>query len=157
MSYTHVPASNDEKGETASYLIALAKEQGYDHKLIRTDNHGFLVPSEWNFGADEIGEQEIVPFIVLENDIRADGPESPQRQPDVQVTVDAEGNLYLASLEVEAEAEAAIVSELPYREQVRAWAKENGYEVGERGAIKKDYYTWYEIATENAKIRAEAE
>lgn len=138
-----VPATADERADVAAFLIALARENGHDPKKIQSVlGKGFLVEFDPS-GQGTVDESEVERFVKSEK-----APEtkydSMEKLPKSEVTEDDEG-VYLKALGKEVE-EAPEHEHLPYREQVREWAKENGYEVGDRGAIKKTIVADYEKA-----------
>lgn len=142
----------EDRPATAAFLLALAVENGYPETVVLSiPGKGYLVPFNFDGTGGLIDKSEVDFFAKAEvAPVMADGPESEQRKPDVDVT-EEDGSLYIQARQVEADIEDDLPTELPYREKVRAWAKENGYPVAERGAIKKDIVTYYELALGQAE------
>lgn len=152
MTQYFIPATVEEEPGLAAFLLAYAVEKGYEPAVVLSlPSKGFLVPFDIEALGGLIDKSE-VDFIpkVDPAPVMPDGPESVQRVPDVIVTEDDEG-IYIQARQVEASIEADLPAELPYRERVRAWAKENGYPVGDRGAIKKEIVSYYELALGQAE------
>lgn len=132
--YTLVPAQgSEERGEVASYLLALADEKGLDRRLIKRARGGYLVPLEL------LDESEVVVTSFVEVAKVDDGADHVARERDVDVTTDETGALYV---ELRKEEEAGEVD----REVIREWLKANGYEPAEKGALKKAHLEAYHAA-----------
>lgn len=114
-----VAATWEERSDVASWLLATADTKGVDRKLIQTRNEGFLVPAEL------LDDAEVVKVEVTNEEplvVTATVTTTPA------VTLDPR------------------VSVPPDREVVRAWAKEQGLQVGDRGQLKKDLIEAYRQA-----------
>lgn len=138
-----VPATAEERPDTAAFLLTLAAELGHDpKKVLSVPGKGYLV--EFNPEGQGTVDESEVDFFVKSDDAKELKYDSLEKLPASEVTEDEDG-IYLKALADEVEKTPEHV-ELPYREQVRAWAKENGYEVGDRGAIKKEIVADYEAS-----------
>lgn len=120
-----------ERGATASWLLASADEAGIDRKLIRRAAKGYVIPDElYSFITTEHkgvrSDREVSVPVAAEPavtpvDVSTSHPDGPP-QLDERVTVP------------------------PDREVVRAWAKENGYQVADVGRIKHSLVDAYVAA-----------
>lgn len=116
-----VPVEGTTRGELASLLLAMADEAGIDRREIKRARTGYLVPRALVEGKLVEIEPEEVPVQVAPP---ASAPVDPPKVEPVRITEADE----------------------PDRETVRAWARENGFEVADKGQLKKSVYAAYEAA-----------
>lgn len=123
------------QGATAAWLLATAEEAGINIRLIHVTRGGFNIP------------EELVPFLdgtragvqpPIEPEIDEAPPEAwnePLPTPAVEFTAD--GRVVLTE-EATAEeiANGSVVVE-PDPAEVRAWARERGLDVADKGALKR--------------------
>jgi hypothetical protein len=138
MSYrVLVPA--DERGDFAAFVFAVIDEQGFDRKRdISTVRGGFEIsPRLWAaLHPDE--KRTIEP--PLTGQIQVEPPPAPAEEP--ANAPDEEPAAPLTPDHIE----GAPASHNVDRETVRAWAKEQGIEVAERGQLKKSVLEAYDAA-----------
>lgn len=122
-----IESFGNDRGHTASWLLALADEARIDRRLIRTHRKGFLVPRAlYAVIAEPTIEGGVSPVEKL-----ADSGNTPEP---VEPLVDDLVLEYIPVPEPEPE---------PDRETVREWAKASGIQVAERGQLKRSLYVQY--------------
>lgn len=150
----------ENRGYTASWLLASAGENEVDHRLIRTTRGGFYIPDELALvlGLAEVEQKDALAAVPGQIHHSAPAPipastqldppdwwDSPHPKPDVVLGDD--GKVYLTD-----DALGRIVEESQPkaeetdREVIRAWAKANGLNPAERGALKKSVVEEYQAA-----------
>jgi hypothetical protein len=140
-------------GQTAAWLLASADENDIDRRSIKTTRGGFNIPDELAAAiglvledrpAPVVAAQPVPEIVVTEEKTPPPGWDDPLPEPDVAFGPD--GKVYLKSATLEREIAEAINEELVEqpaeaqevdREVIRAWAKDNGLQVAEKGALKK--------------------
>lgn len=125
MEYVLIEVHGKDRGHTASWLLVSADEAGIDRNLIRRARNGYLIPKELQ---DWMAQE--APPAEKPSKLHKSSVEEP------------------AAKEMVAEGAPDHGDDEPDRETVRAWAKENGYEVAERGQLKKAIYEAYAKAHE---------
>lgn len=155
--FTFVPATAADRGEIASYLLALAAEKNLPADVVRKTFGGYNVPA----GLVEDGEFTPVAPVAGKGDVTEDAPAwyfDAGRPVDVEygddgtIVVKAEVAEAIAEefgTTVEALNESFSPEDVPVlddREVVREWAKANGYNPAEKGALKKAVIEAYQQA-----------
>lgn len=146
-----VPAGPFEQGNVATWLLYSADENDIDRRSIKTTRGGFNIPDELAAAigiVPEVGPVVVaaapVPEVPASEEPKTPPPgwEDPLPAPDVEFV---DGKVYLTEEAQEREAEPA-EAEQADREDIRAWAKENGYNPAEKGALKKSVLEAYAAA-----------
>ncbi len=145
--------NGQNQGITATWLLYSADENDIDRRSIKTTRGGFNIPDEL---AEAMGlvETSNVSFVAAvpevpeitkpEPEVKTPPPGWDDPLPEPDVYLDADGKVYLTddaqARETGEEPEAPSVEHVAEevdREDIRAWAKEQGFQVAERGALKK--------------------
>lgn len=143
--------NGESQGQTATWLIATANESGVDRRSIETVIGGFLVPDELAAHLNP----DLAPSVpVIENpvvDLPEVGSEFVPELPVPDVEIGADGKVYLTEEAAAREqSDGTLVVEVEVdREAVRAWAKEQGLNPAEKGALKKEVYASFRAAHGN--------
>lgn len=142
--------NGESQGLTATWLLHSADENDIDRRSIKTTRGGFNIPDDLAAAigyAPKVAESEApappVPAVTLpaaEDKTPPAGWDEPQPTPDV--VVGSDGKIYLTD---EAAAREAAPAEMD-REVVRAWAKEQGLNPAQKGALKKSVMDQYAAA-----------
>lgn len=142
-SFVAADAAHPDYGNLASLLLAVNEELGYHVREVRTVPGGFEVP-------DAVHAQLEPDFTPDVPAVAPSGEKLPPpawwSEPEPEVDVTFEDGKYYAAPTFEAEVEAAVAAGEPDREAVRAWARENGHEVADKGQLKKVIYEAYAAA-----------
>lgn len=136
-------AHTREYGETASLLLQMADEMGFDVRSVKTVVGGFEVPDalEAALTGVAIAPPETSSPVEL---VPPESWSAPLPAPDVMIGPG--GRVYLTpAAQAALEAEAAEPVEVG-RETIRAWAKENGHDVADIGKLKLAVIEAYHLA-----------
>lgn len=136
-----------EYGETASLLLQMADEMGFDVRSVRTVPGGFEVPDA--IAAILTGVPQPLPQ-VQSNEGRTPPASWAESLPEPGVEI-VKGRVVLTEAERARlvdefrEIKAASPDEVG-RETIRAWAKENGFEPAPQGKLKQAVIEAYHLA-----------
>lgn len=165
--------NGESQGLTATWLLHTADENGLDRRSIKTTRGGFNVPDELAACLSGEKAVPAPPVEVAQVEMPEVGSQFIPELPRVDVQFDAGGRIVLTDEAAEREitegsvvietdpAFADLISEVAAareselnsadfsdepvvdREVVRAWAKANGHEPAEKGALKKSVMEAY--------------
>lgn len=114
-----VPSSAKDQSDTAKLLLAMAAEAGMHPRVIQVVKYGFRVP-------DELLVVDGVPVLVPVDDfvqaVFPDSEDKPLIEDEAEVVVVPDS--------------PAVDSAEPGLEEMRDWARANGYQVADRGKLK---------------------
>lgn len=133
------PHDTQTYSDTAALLLAMAEEQGLHVRVVQTVLGGFLVPDSISdlldvtktppaWWSEPLEEPNVIfedgKYLVEPGTELGNGPALPE---DGKPFYDELGEAVLAFTEGAASGD---------REAIRTWAKENGYEVADKGRLK---------------------
>jgi len=129
-----VAATADEYGTTAALLLQMTKDAGLHVREVRTVRGGFEVP---DVVSSQLVEPSVpaVPAVTSSATSSATGPTKTPPPgwddplPPVDVEFKPDGRVVLT------EAKQAEIAAEPDREEIRAWAKEHGHKVADKGRL----------------------
>lgn len=138
---------NGDAGATASFLLQLADELGIDPRSIRTTRGGFMVPDELLIvDGVQILDEPPVPLLAVPDGGPKQSPEgwyeTELPTPDVEMD-ESTGEVFLTTEAFLDELKHGTVVVEPDREVVRAWAKDHGLTVADKGALSKAVLSAY--------------
>lgn len=166
MGFVPAGAGDPSYGETAALLLALTAEMGFHVREVKTVTGGFEVPDDvWR-----AMDPQAVP--IMQPSLKTAPPGWDDPLPEVDIEVGEDGKVYASvqeELNARYDAENAALAEAGVettggtwagtpelngpveesetdRESIRAWARENGHDVADKGRLKQTVIDAYLMA-----------
>ena len=155
MAFVPSDPSQSTYGELASLLLQMTDEMGLHVWTVRTVPGGFEVHDDVAavLNGEKIFTKDLGEAVAILNAGKTPPPSWSQPLDKVDVEYNPEDGKYYAVIETpdsppvdEERVQTAIDAPEVHRETIRAWAKENGYEVADKGQLKQSVIDAYYAA-----------